>query len=535
MSPGRALLLPTWQKVAQCTHTSLAPATPVIRFQRALHSDNATRHKHSFNHPAATSAAASAAVAVAPPSQAVADRHAPSGEALLLVQPRHRSSADQQEAQRLVETFTGHSQVPYLCLGSSKCHTPAAATYFTSGNVNTIAAWCNAHGDDIHRVFVNAKLSGVQERNLERALGKPVIDRVGLIIGIFSQRAKTKEAQIQVQLAQLRHELSRLVRETTSHGRGGFGAGGSREVVSERQRGHSGSGYISGSGESELRVIRARILHQRRLLEDQLQHVKRTRQVQRAGRKKSGLLVVALVGYTNAGKSSLLGVLSGADVATDDQLFATLDPLTRRVLLPSGRPCLVSDTVGFISDLPVSLIQAFRSTLEEVLHADLLLHVIDASSPHAMHHRETVMSVLRDIGVPDGVLDSRLIEVWNKADLLLPIHEEASKDDLLLPNHEEASKDDLLLPGHEEASKEDGGKGLVSYDKETLKGCNDEMHGGQSKGVKHDDGHGIGIDSLGLSTDGDNWEAAQLSSESGRGHVRSAWSASCCTMSCVTV
>lgn len=112
MSPGRALLLPTWQKVAQCTHTSLAPATPVIRFQRALHSDNATRHKHSFNHPAATSAAASAAVAVAPPSQAVADRHAPSGEALLLVQPRHRSSADQQEAQRLVETFTGEPAAP---------------------------------------------------------------------------------------------------------------------------------------------------------------------------------------------------------------------------------------------------------------------------------------------------------------------------------------------------------------------------------------------------------------------------------------
>ncbi|XP_038720116.1 GTP-binding protein At3g49725, chloroplastic isoform X2 [Tripterygium wilfordii] len=311
---------------------------------------------------------------------------------------------------------------------------PRADSYFGRGTVETIKCHLTAETKgEVDAVFVNALLSGIQQRNLERAWGKPVLDRVGLIIEIFNAHAHSKEAKLQAELAALMYKRSRLVRVRGSDGRSTFGADGDIEVVSARGRGSGGRGFISGAGETELQLQRRRITERRNTLLSQIEEVRRTRALQRAARKKQGglhdkkLVTVAVVGYTNAGKSTLVSTLSNSDLYSDDRLFATLDPRLKSVVLPSGRKVLLSDTVGFISDLPLQLVKAFHATLEEVVEADLLVHVLDCTAPNLDEHRSTVLQVLRQIGVSDEKLQN-MIEVWNKIDYE---EEEANADEYL--------------------------------------------------------------------------------------------------------
>ncbi|XP_039058565.1 GTP-binding protein At3g49725, chloroplastic-like [Hibiscus syriacus] len=313
-----------------------------------------------------------------------------------------------------------HVVVQNPSLKSSKIR---ADTYFGPGTVGNIKCHLNSleSKDGVDAVFVNIILSGVQQRNLERVWGKPVLDRVGLIIEIFNAHAHTKEAKVQAELAALMYKKSRLVRVRGLDGRNAFGVSGEVEVVSARGRGSGGRGFISGAGETELQLQRRRILERRNHLLSQIEEVRRTRSVQRAARKKrggldgQGLSTVAVVGYTNAGKSTLISALSDSDLYSDARLFATLDARLKSVVLPSGRKVLLSDTVGFISDLPVQLVEAFHSTLEEVLEADLLVHVIDCTAPNRDEHRSTVLQVLQQIGVSEEKLQN-MIEAWNKID-----------------------------------------------------------------------------------------------------------------------
>ncbi|KAK9097103.1 hypothetical protein Sjap_022600 [Stephania japonica] len=275
---------------------------------------------------------------------------------------------------------------------------------------------------DVDVVFVNAIISGVQQRNLERAWGKAVLDRVGLIIEIFNAHAETKEAMLQSELAALMYKRTRLVRVRGPDGKLTFGVAGEAEVVSARGRGSGGRGFISGAGETELQLQRRRIQERRNHLLSQIEEVRRTRALQRASRKRrgdslgQGLSTVAVVGYTNAGKSTLVSALSDSELYSDNRLFATVDTRVRSVVLPSGRKVLLSDTVGFISDLPVQLVEAFHATLEEVVEADLLVHVLDSSAENLEEQRSSVLQVLQQIGVPEDKLQN-MIEVWNKIDL----------------------------------------------------------------------------------------------------------------------
>ncbi|KAI3903454.1 hypothetical protein MKW98_032108 [Papaver atlanticum] len=297
-----------------------------------------------------------------------------------------------------------------------------ADKYFGQGTVDTVKCHLNALKDDLDAVFVNAVLTAGQQRNLERAWGMPVLDRVGLIIEIFNAHANTKEAKLQAELAALMYKKTRLVRIRAADGRFTFGAGGEAEVVSARGRGSGGQGFISGAGETELQLQRRRILERRNRLLTEIEEVRRTRALQRASRKRrggtegQGLATVAIVGYTNAGKSTLVSTLSESDLYSDDRLFATVDPQLKNVVLPSGKKVLLSDTVGFISDLPVQLVEAFHATLEEVTEAELLVHVIDSSALNVEDQRSSVLQVLQQIGVSDAKLQN-MIEVWNKVDL----------------------------------------------------------------------------------------------------------------------
>ena len=253
-------------------------------------------------------------------------------------------------------------------------------------------------------VVIDGVLSPVQQRNLERAWKCKVIDRTGLILDIFGERAATREGMLQVELAHLDYQRSRLVRSWTHL---------------ERQRG--GFGFLGGPGETQIEADRRLIGERIVRLKKELEQVRRTRGLHRSARQRVPFPVVALVGYTNAGKSTLFNALTGAEVTARDQLFATLDPTMRGLRLPSGRRAIVSDTVGFISELPHELVAAFRATLEEVAEADVILHVRDAAHPESAAQREDVVTVLEDM-VADGTLDagwrSRTIEVLNKADLL---------------------------------------------------------------------------------------------------------------------
>jgi GTP-binding protein HflX len=277
---------------------------------------------------------------------------------------------------------------------------PVPATLFGSGNVETLRTIVAEN--TIGLVVIDATLSPVQQRNLERRWQAKVIDRTGLILEIFGARARTHEGRLQVELAALSYQRSRLVRSWTHL---------------ERQRG--GFGFLGGPGESQLEIDRRLIGERIARLRRELDEVKRTRALHREARKRVPYPTIALVGYTNAGKSTLFNRLTRSEVAAEDLLFATLDPTMRRLELPSGRKAILSDTVGFISDLPTHLVAAFRATLEEVTEADIVVHVRDAHHPDSNAQSADVLAVLRDLGLGRLVEDG-LIEALNKIDLLEP-------------------------------------------------------------------------------------------------------------------
>ncbi len=262
-------------------------------------------------------------------------------------------------------------------------------------------------------VIVNHALSPVQQRNLEKELNAKVIDRTGLILEIFGARAQTREGQIQVELAALEYQKSRLVRSWTHL---------------ERQRG--GLGKTGGPGETQLEIDRRLIIDQIVRLKKDLEQIRRNRALQRRSRERVPFPVVALVGYTNAGKSTLFNRVTGADVFAENLLFATLDPTMRKVRLKNGQEIILSDTVGFIADLPTHLVAAFRATLEQTKYADIILHVRDVSNPAHEAQKEDVVAILGDLGIDYGH-DKRIIEVLNKIDSL----PEAEKADLLNKNN----------------------------------------------------------------------------------------------------
>ena len=277
---------------------------------------------------------------------------------------------------------------------------PRPATLFGTGTVGNLREWIEGYA--IGLVVVDGVLSPVQQRNLERSWQAKVIDRTGLILEIFGERARTHEGRLQVELAALSYQRSRLVRSWTHL---------------ERQRG--GFGFLGGPGESQLEIDRRLIGERIARLRRELDGTKRTRALHREARRRVPYPVVALVGYTNAGKSTLFNRLTQAAVTADDMLFATLDPTMRRLELPSGRAVILSDTVGFISELPTHLVAAFRATLEEVTEADLVVHVRDAHHPDSEAQRADVLSVLADLGL-DETTEDGLIEAMNKIDLLDP-------------------------------------------------------------------------------------------------------------------
>lgn len=277
---------------------------------------------------------------------------------------------------------------------------PRPSTLFGSGKVDEIKARIAAA--DATLAIVNHTLSPVQQRNLEKAWGCKAIDRTALILEIFGTRARTHEGKLQVELAALEYQKSRLVRSWTHL---------------ERQRG--GFGFLGGPGESQIEIDRRLIRDRIAKIKKQLQGVTRTRELHRKVRRDVPYPIIALVGYTNAGKSTLFNRLTGAHVLSMDKLFATLDPTMRALALPSGGKAILSDTVGFISDLPTELIAAFRATLEEVLEADLLLHVRDITHADTEEQKRDVESVLKRLFASDKLSDN-VIEVLNKTDKLTP-------------------------------------------------------------------------------------------------------------------
>jgi len=287
---------------------------------------------------------------------------------------------------------------------------PKPATLFGSGKVEELAGVVRMEDADL--VIVDHPLTPVQQRNLEKAWNAKVLDRTGLILEIFGDRARTREGRLQVELAHLNYQKSRLVRSWTHL---------------ERQRG--GFGFMGGPGETQIETDRRLLGERITNISKELDQVRRTRALHRKSRQRVPYPAVALVGYTNAGKSTLFNTLTGAEVVAQNILFATLDPTIRALTLLNGSKAVLSDTVGFISDLPTTLIAAFRATLEEVQEADLILHVRDISDPTTASQRADVDSVLADLDVDAAAEPERVLEVWNKADLLEPLERERAENE----------------------------------------------------------------------------------------------------------
>ena len=284
---------------------------------------------------------------------------------------------------------------------------PRPATLFGAGQVENIADACEQAQAEL--VVVDGALSAIQQRNLEERLKRKVIDRTGLILEIFGERAATAEGRLQVELAHLDYQAGRLVRSWTHL---------------ERQRG--GFGFLGGPGETQIEADRRMIRDRMARIRRELEQVRRTRGLHRDRREKAPWPVAALVGYTNAGKSTLFNRLTGADVMAEDLLFATLDPTMRAIRVPGIEKVIISDTVGFISDLPTQLVAAFRATLEEVTAADVILHVRDMANPDTEQQKREVLSVLADLGLQSGEGEEAtvpIIEVWNKWDLIPGDHQ----------------------------------------------------------------------------------------------------------------
>jgi GTP-binding protein HflX len=273
------------------------------------------------------------------------------------------------------------------------------ATYIGAGHVEALASRVKA--EQIELLLVDAPLTPIQQRNLERETGAKVLDRTALILEIFGERAATREGVLQVELAHLNYQKGRLVRSWTHL---------------ERQRGSGGNGFMGGPGETQIESDRRQITERIVLLEARLEKVRKTRAQQRQLRSRAAIPVVALVGYTNAGKSTLFNRLTGAGVFAEDLLFATLDTTVRKIELPHGREVMLSDTVGFVADLPHDLVAAFRATLEEVVDADIILHVRDIANPDHAAQAQDVLTVLDELGVSADT--TPIVEVWNKVDLL---------------------------------------------------------------------------------------------------------------------
>ncbi len=330
-------------------------------------------------------------------------------ETCLVIHLRLKSAADRGRGSRLDEAVSLAQainldviHIEIVPMGRRR-----PSTLLGAGTVARLGALVSGNGNEgpgkengISVAIVDAALTAVQQRNLEQAWQCKVIDRTGLILEIFGERARTREGRLQVELAALNYQRSRLVRSWTHL---------------ERQRG--GAGFMGGPGETQIetdrRLIGRRIARVKRELKD----VARTRRLHRQARRRVPYQVIALIGYTNAGKSTLFNRLTKARVKAEDQLFVTLDPTMRGLDLPSGRTAILSDTVGFISDLPHELVNAFHATLEEVVEADVIIHVRNAAHPESEAQKDDVLKVLRTIGLGDGV-EETLIEVLNKIDLL---------------------------------------------------------------------------------------------------------------------
>ena len=276
---------------------------------------------------------------------------------------------------------------------------PRAASFLSKGHAERLAAL--AEEADHPLIVINTALTPVQQRNLETITNTKVIDRTALILEIFGARAQTHAGRLQVELAALSFQRSRLVRSWTHL---------------ERQRG--GGGFLGGPGERQIELDRRMLMDRVVRIRKELQEVERTRHLQRSNRVRSETPTLALIGYTNAGKSTFFNRLTGAGVLSQDMLFATLDPTMRGLCLASGRRAVIADTVGFISQLPTELVEAFKSTLEEVVQADLLLHVHDASSPMIAEEADDVRAVLSDLGLDEDEQQSRIINILNKSDRL---------------------------------------------------------------------------------------------------------------------
>ena len=285
---------------------------------------------------------------------------------------------------------------------------PRAGTFIGKGYADQLKERAEGQDEEFGAplIVMNCDLAPVQQRNLENITGCKVIDRTALILEIFGARASTHAGRLQVELAALTFQRSRLVRSWTHL---------------ERQRG--GGGFLGGPGERQIELDRRMLMQRVGQIKKELADVERTRLLQRQNRDRAETPTIALIGYTNAGKSTLFNTITGAGVLSKDMLFATLDPTMRATTLPSGRKIVLSDTVGFISQLPTELIEAFKSTLEEVVFADYLLHVHDASSPLMKEESDDVEAVLRDIGLSEEDLKAKVIHVLNKADAITENHD----------------------------------------------------------------------------------------------------------------